>query len=168
LFFLVGMIEERPRPSKLSALGGLAAPAPPPAAFFLITTLSSMGLPLLSNFVGGFLILLGTFQERPTFAVLAAIGAVLSAACMLAMCRRVFFGEPGVADSSAPEIDLRERIVSVAAVVVMLVMGVGSPHFLRRMDVSVAALLDQAGRREIRVDHDASPPPVPLSEAARR
>jgi hypothetical protein len=48
----------------------------------------------------------------------------------------------------------------------MLVMGVASPYFLTRMDASAAALLEQAGRREIRVETPASS--ASPTEAARR
>ena len=159
LFLLVGMIYERLHTRQIADMGGMATPAPVLAAFFLVTTLSSIGLPLLNNFVGEFLILLGVYQERALYAALAATGVVLSAAYMLWMYQRVFFGEPRAEHAShLPDLTGLEKIILTSAAAMMLIMGIGSPYFLRRMDASTAALLDQAGSREIRVQEPALPP----------
>ena len=63
------------------------------AAFFLIVTLSSIGLPGLNGFVGEFLVLLGTFGVNKTRAAFAAAGVILSAVYMLWMYQRVIWGE---------------------------------------------------------------------------
>jgi len=152
LFLLVGMIYERLHSRQISDMGGLATPAPVLATLFLITTLSSIGLPLLNNFVGEFLILLGVQQERTLYTALAATGVVLSAAYMLWMYQRVFLGEASERNQTFPDLDRRERGILLAAVALMLLMGVRSPFFLRRMDASTAALLDRAGLRETRVE----------------
>ena len=44
------------------------------ATLFLLTTLSSIGLPLMNGFVGEFLILNGAFRARAIYGVLAATG----------------------------------------------------------------------------------------------
>ena len=44
------------------------------AAFFLVVSLSSIGLPGLNGFVGEFLVLLGAFQTIPIFAIIGALG----------------------------------------------------------------------------------------------
>ena len=153
LFLLVGMIYDRRHTRLIRDLGGLATPAPTLATLFLITTLSSIGLPLLNNFVGEFLILLGVFQENMRYTVLAATGVVLSAAYMLWMYQRVFLGEAAPANQNFPDLDAREKTILLPAVALMLIMGVFSPYFLGRMDASAASLLDYAGRREIRVQN---------------
>ncbi|PYT02948.1 MAG: Fe-S-binding domain-containing protein, partial [Acidobacteria bacterium] len=59
LFLLVGMIYERRHTRMISDFGGLSKPMPLFATFFVITALSSVGLPLLNGFVGEFLIMFG-------------------------------------------------------------------------------------------------------------
>src|SRR6059058_5129110 len=61
LFLLVGVIYDRRHTRLIEEFGGLANRMPLYAAFFLIVTLASIGLPGLNGFVGEFLILLGTF-----------------------------------------------------------------------------------------------------------
>ncbi|MBI4480224.1 MAG: NADH-quinone oxidoreductase subunit M [Acidobacteria bacterium] len=157
LFLLVGMMYERLHTRNIADMGGLATPAPLLASLFLVTTLSSIGLPLLNNFVGEFLILLGVLQERTLYAVLAATGVVLSAAYMLWMYQRVFLGEPRPEHAHFPDLSWREKAILVSSVAVMLLMGLCSPYFLNRMNAATAGLLDRSGSREIRVEQPAAP-----------
>src|SRR5262245_6899825 len=62
LFLLVGVIYDRRHTRLIEEFGGLANSMPLYAAFFLIVTLSSIGLPGFNGFVGEFLISLGTFS----------------------------------------------------------------------------------------------------------
>ncbi|OFV99605.1 MAG: NADH dehydrogenase [Acidobacteria bacterium RIFCSPLOWO2_12_FULL_54_10] len=159
LFLLVGMIYERLHTRQISDMGGIATPAPVLATLFLITTLSSIGLPLLNNFIGEFLILLGVLQERVLYAAIAATAVVLAAVYMLWMYQRVFLGETAAKQSSMTDLNLREKIILIPAVALMVLMGVCSPYFLHRMDAATVALLDHAGRREVRVENSIPKPP---------
>ena len=87
------MIYERRHTRLIDEFGGLANRMPLYAAFFLIVTLSSIGLPGLNGFVGEFLILLGTFGVSHARAAVAARGVILSAVYMLWMYQRVIWGE---------------------------------------------------------------------------
>ncbi len=151
LFLLVGMLYDRRHTRLIADFGGLATPVPVLSAFFLFTTLSSIGLPMLNNFVGEFLVLLGAYQARPVYAYVAAIGVILSAAYMLWMYQRVFFQEVSDANRALPDAGLRERFVLAPALAVMLWMGLGSPLFLRKMDGATAAILQQASAGRQRV-----------------
>ncbi len=93
LFLLVGMIYDRRHTRLIEDFGGLATPLPVFSTFFMIVTLSSIGLPMLNGFVGEFLILLGSFRANVTLAVFATTGIILSAVYMLWMYQRVVFGE---------------------------------------------------------------------------
>ena len=93
LFLLVGFLYERRHSLEISAYGGVATPAPWLSTVFLITTLASIGLPMLNNFVGEFLVLQGAAMPTSDWAVFAAIGVILSACYMLWLYQRVFFGE---------------------------------------------------------------------------
>ncbi len=148
LFLLVGMLYERRHTREISAFGGLAQRMPAFTAFFLITTFSSVGLPLLNGFVGEFLILLGAFGSAPWFTAVATSGVVLGAAYMLWMVRRVFFG-PLVheANRGLSDLGLREVVIATAMVIPMLWIGVYPASFLRPMDRAVAELLATLERR---------------------
>src|SRR6202140_3881008 len=83
LFALVGMLYERRHSLEIVDYGGVATPAPWLSTVFLITTFASAGLPLLSNFVGEFLVLQGAAQANFQWAIFAAIGVILAACYLL-------------------------------------------------------------------------------------
>ena len=62
LFLIVGMIYERRHTRMIADFGGLSKVMPIFAVFFMIVTLSSIGLPGTNGFVGEFLILLGSLS----------------------------------------------------------------------------------------------------------
>src|SRR5258708_29397488 len=70
LFLIVGMLYERRHTRLITDFGGLWKVVPAMSVFFLIVTLSSIGLPGLNGFVGELLILLRAVQvSRPLAAV---------------------------------------------------------------------------------------------------
>ncbi|MEO8129471.1 MAG: NADH-quinone oxidoreductase subunit M [Bryobacteraceae bacterium] len=98
LFMLVGYLYERRHSLEISAYGGVATAAPWLATVFLVTTLASIGLPTLNNFIGEYLVLQGVAQVNFQWTVFAAIGVILSACYMLWLYQRTFFGRmPGQA-----------------------------------------------------------------------
>lgn len=101
LFMLVGYLYERRHSLEIADYGGVATPAPWLATVFLITTLASIGLPTLNNFVGEYLVLQGASQARFVWAVFAALGVILSAVYMLWLYQRAFFGRWAGAGAAA-------------------------------------------------------------------
>jgi len=148
LFILVGMIYERRHVRDLAAFGGLAKVMPIFAAFFVIATMSSVGLPGLNGFVGEFLILIGAFAAMPWFAVVATSGVILSAVYMLWAVRKIFFGPlTNEANKVLSDLGLREKVVAVALVIPMIWIGVHPSTFTNPMDRAVTELLETMIRR---------------------
>ncbi|MHB8412471.1 MAG: complex I subunit 4 family protein [Candidatus Acidiferrales bacterium] len=144
LFLVCGMIYDRRHTYEFSELGGLAKPMPVLCAFFLFACLSSLALPILNGFIGEFMILIGTFHRHPVWAAWAATGAILSAVYLLWAYQRVALEKVTVAkNENLPDASPRERLILIAASVVILFMGVASPLFTHRMDATTNALLQQ-------------------------
>jgi len=143
LFLLVGMIYDRRHTKKIADFGGIAKVMPVFAAFFMLATLSSIGLPLLNGFIGEFLILLGVFKVNYIFAALGATGLVLGAVYMLWAYQRVMFGsldkEP---NRRLTDLNLREISLMVPIAIMIIVMGVYPKPFLSRIEPTVSELLD--------------------------
>jgi NADH-quinone oxidoreductase subunit M len=145
LFLLCGMLYERRHTYEIRELGGLATPMPRYASLFLFTSLAAIGLPLLCGFVGEFLVLGGTFQNQPQWAVWAATGVIFSSCYMLWAYQRVFYGEAaGSANSEMKDINRREQWTMVALCGFMLWLGVHANFFLRRYEVSCQTILQEA------------------------
>ncbi|MFP5429357.1 MAG: proton-conducting transporter membrane subunit, partial [Gammaproteobacteria bacterium] len=93
LFILCGEIYERMHTRDLREMGGLWTRMrylPPIALFF---TAASLGLPGLGNFVGEFLILLGSYKVAPVVTIVATGGLILAAVYSLLMMQKAFYGE---------------------------------------------------------------------------
>ena len=154
LFLIVGMIYERRHTRMISDFGGISKVMPVFAVFFMIVTLSSIGLPGTNGFVGEFLILLGAFQANIVYGVLAAAGVILGAAYMLWMFQRVMFGKiTNPKNEGLKDLNAREVITLIPMVALIFVMGIYPKFFFNKMDVSVEKFLkDFRGKVEMKAD----------------
>jgi len=156
LFLAVGIMYERRHTRLISEFGGLSKPAPLFAVFFMIFTLSSVGLPGLNGFVGEFLILIGTytseFNHAKLFTVLAASGVILAACYMLWMFQRVMFG-PVTKEENKRFADLNTREVVYLTMVLVFVVWIGVyPNtFLSRSQATVDSFIERVERARQRV-----------------
>jgi NADH-quinone oxidoreductase subunit M len=121
--------------------GGVANSAPVLSTVFLIASLASIGLPVLNNFVGEFLIMQGAAQANFTWTVFAAIGVILSACYMLWMYQRVFQGE---ARFTISDLNVREYVCVVPLVILMVWMGTYTQSFLPAVSNTTRQILDQS------------------------
>jgi NADH-quinone oxidoreductase subunit M len=144
LFLIVGMIYERRHTREISAFGGLWKVIPIFGLFFLITTLSSVGLPGLNGFVGEFLILLGTWgvpdgaKTAQWAAVLAATGVILGAVYMLWMFQRVMQGPLDRPENQKlKDLSLQEIACLMPLVIMMFWIGVAPNSVLGMFDQAV-------------------------------
>ncbi len=144
LFVLVGYLYERRHSLEIKDYGGVATVAPWLSAAFLITSLASMGLPMLNNFVGEYLVLQGAAQASFRWAVFAAIGVILSAAYMLWLYQRVFYGEtPDRVREHVYDMTGREWAAIIPLVLLMVWMGTFSQSFLPPISRTSEALLER-------------------------
>ncbi len=142
LFLVVGMLYERRHTRLIADYGGVTKKMPVFAVFFMVMTLSSIGLPGLNGFVGEFLVLLGTFKSNVLIAVIATTGVILSACYMLWMFQRVMFNKiTNPENSKLKDINKREVALLVPIVMLILWIGIYPKPLLSRMDVSVSHLL---------------------------
>jgi NADH-quinone oxidoreductase subunit M len=166
LFIIVGMIYDRRHTRLISDFGGLAKSMPIFAVFFMIITLSSIGLPGLNGFVGEFLILLGAFKKNVWLAVLAASGVILAAVYMLWMFKRAMFGPLDKEENqSLKDLNLREIAVLVPIVVMIVWIGIYPQTFLRKMDRSVEGFVTRAGKIITPPAHPLERDPVFMTES---
>ena len=146
LFLIVGMLYERRHTRMIADFGGLTKQIPIFATFFMIVTLSSIGLPGLNGFVGEFLILVGAFKSRILYASIATSGIILAAVYMLWMFQRVMFHEiTHEENKTLKDVNKREFAVLIPVVVLIFWIGIYPNSFLRKMDASVNHLLKQVG-----------------------
>ncbi|MFQ6114767.1 MAG: NADH-quinone oxidoreductase subunit M, partial [bacterium] len=152
LFLIVGMIYERRHTRLIKDFGGLAKQIPIFTTFFMVVTLSSIGLPGLNGFIGEFLILLGTFLSSKLFAILAATGVILAAVYMLWMFQRVMFGKLDKEENKRLlDLSAREIAVLVPIVVFIVLIGVYPNAFLKKMEPTVNHLIETVQTKQAHV-----------------
>ena len=145
LFLICGILYERRHTRLIDQFGGLSSRMPLLAIFFLLATLSSIGLPGLNGFVGEFLILLGTYgSAHPGYVFFAATGVILSAVYMLWMFRRVMFGPlDNPQNQKLADLNIREVLVLLPITIMMFWMGLFPGMFLDRITPSVEKFISR-------------------------
>jgi len=150
LFFLVGGVEERTGTTDVAALGrGVYVRAPRLGALLTFGAVASLGLPGLAGFWGEMLAMFGAFRpaavlDRPLFLVLlagAGVGAVLTAAYLLTMVRRVMQGPPEQIGPRLPDVVALEWAAWAPLVVLAVVVGLWPRALLGLTDPAVRGLL---------------------------
>jgi len=142
LLVLLGVMYERYGTYEIERYGGLAARTPRLATLFVLTTLALIGLPILNGFVGEFLTLSSGFATGHVWGALGTVGVILSAAYMLWMVQRVFYGPESALVHRSPAHDLaaREHLALWPMAILMVLMGVFSPYWIHAIDRGVHAL----------------------------
>src|ERR1700722_5358345 len=92
LFVLVGGLQERIHTRDLGNMGGLWAVVPRLSGAALFFSLASLGLPGMGDFVGEFLVLLGSYKISVAITVVGSLGILASTFYALRMVQRAFQG----------------------------------------------------------------------------
>ena len=154
LFTLLGLLYERYGTYDMRDYGGLAAKHSWIVTMFVITALAAVGLPMLNGFVGEFLILSGTMTSlvphHILWTVIGTTGVIFSAAYMLLMIQRVFYGRLGLRSEEVAgfDLNLREHIELWPFIALFLIMGVASPYWMRSIDTYGTVTADRRTRFE--------------------
>ena len=157
LFVLLGVLYDRFGTDRIAEYGGLAKKTPALATLFVITGLAMIGLPLLNGFVGEFLVLSSSFGISRGWAVFATLGVILSAAYMLTLIQRIFYGpqSQAVAANPALDLDLRDKFILYPLATLMLVMGVAPNIWLSGIETGVRDASERAAETrsdQVKVD----------------
>jgi len=146
LFLFVGLIYERTHSRSISDYGGLMKLIPIYTMFFALFTLASMALPGTNGFIGELLVLAGAFVDFKWYAAFAVLGAMLSAAYLLSMLKRVALGPvTNTKLIDIKDVNTRELIAIVSLAIFVIWMGLHPLPFLNLIHASAEHLLQQAG-----------------------
>jgi len=142
LFVAIGFLTERAGTRRIADFGGLARPMPLFAAFVGIALLGTIGMPGLGGFVGSFLIYLGSFPVQGALTAAALVGMVVAAGALFRMYGRIMLGPLDRSENRGMiDLDLRERAVTVVALLPLIWIGLYPNPILRRIEPPISALL---------------------------
>lgn len=136
LFILSGQLYERLHTRDMREMGGLWSRLPWLPAISLFFAAASLGLPGTGNFVGEFLVLMGSFAKTPWVVVIATFGLVFGSVYSLIMIHRAYFG-PARSEEPLPGLNCRELIMVLGLAVLLILLGVYPQPVL---DTSAAAM----------------------------
>ena len=139
-FVLVGAIYDRAHIRDIGVLGGLSKRMGVTSVFFAVAGLASLGLPGLSGFVAEFLVFVGTFKTYLPLAILAVIGAAITAVYILRLLAKVFFGPISPQWEHLTDINRMEMGAAGLLVFVLLFVGVWPLPFMDVINAGVSTL----------------------------
>jgi NADH-quinone oxidoreductase subunit M len=149
LFLLVGFIYERRHTRQITDFGGIANVMPIYTTIFVITAMSSIGLPFLNGFVGEFLIMIGMWNSAAVAhpyitTMFAGTGVIFAAVYLLWMMQRVFFGKvTNDKNKHLKDLSWRELGLITPLLFLMIFMGVYPAPFLNRTKNSVLTIQER-------------------------
>jgi NADH-quinone oxidoreductase subunit M len=147
LFFaVVGMVYDRAHTRSIPELGGMARVMPWPAVGFIIGSLVSMGMPGFSGFVAEFPIFLGVWNTQWLVAVIASISIIITAAYVMLVVRRVFFGQmPEKLAGHMGPVTPRDKLAIATLCVFMVGIGVFPVIMVPMVQTGVQHILNLLG-----------------------
>jgi len=142
LFLAVGQLYDRTHSRLIQDYGGVQKTMPRFVAFFCLFSVASFGLPGTCNFIGEFLVLVGTSFESYVMVLVSMGGIVLAAAYMLWMLQRVVLGQPQTPTiSQLTDLNVRELATVIPLAVLILWIGLYPSPLMEMMDASVTHLV---------------------------
>jgi NADH-quinone oxidoreductase subunit M len=126
LFVLAGALKDRLHTRELNSMGGLWETIPVLSGSGLFFAMASVGLPGLGDFVGEFMVLLGTYRTAPLVAILASLGMIAGAIYGLRMVQKALLG-PNLRNLKLHDARWPERLIFGSMVVGLLWIGI-YPH----------------------------------------
>jgi len=143
LFLCVGVLYDRVHSRMINTYGGVVNIMPKYAVMLMIFTLSSIGLPGTSGFIGEFLILLGAFKKSFLIATIASVGVILGAVYMLWLYKRVVFGK--IVNNELMKIsdlNISEIFILSCLALLTIFFGFYPEPLLKTIDPSISNLIE--------------------------
>lgn len=128
LFIMCGQIYERLHTRDMRLMGGMRGQFRYLPFFLMFFVAALVGIPGLGNFIGEFLILMGSYSRFPVFTIIAAASLVFAGLYGLILIHRSLFGQPNPEHSShltqpLKDLSLRELGILMIAVVGLVWLG---------------------------------------------
>lgn len=145
MFLAFDMLYQQLHSRYIRDFGGIAKTMPCFAAFFMVFSMSNVGLPGTSGFIGEFMILLSTFKANFWVTFLAASTLLIGATYTLWMYKRVFFGSithPAVTELK--DIGFLDTIIFVLLTAAVVFIGIYPNSLLNIFHASIGNLLHEA------------------------
>ncbi|OTG63058.1 NADH-quinone oxidoreductase subunit M [Acinetobacter sp. ANC 3903] len=145
LFIMCGQVYERLHTRDLRLMGGMRGQFQYLSFFLMFFVAALVGIPGLGNFIGEFLILMGSFGKFPTYTIVAAISLVLAGLYGLILIHKALFGTPNEEQKQhntnpLKDLNAREIVILLVCAFGLLWLGIYPQSFLDISNSSMAWL----------------------------
>mgnify|MGYP001100734386 CR=1 FL=1 len=146
LFLVAGMLVARRGSRLIADYGGWQRVTPLIAGTLLLSGLSALSLPGLNAFVSEFMVIVGTFQRYPVFAIIGATGVILAALYILLWYQKIATGpKPVEVAARTHDMSVREKFVVAPLIAAFLVLGFFPKPVLDLLEPAVTTTLQHVG-----------------------
>ncbi len=145
LFFCVGVIYDKAHTREIAVFGGVAKRMPLLATFFTFAGLASLGLPGLAGFVAEFMTFTSSYASWPVVTIICVFTMILTAAYLLWMLKRVFYGPFNVKWDWLPDASLRESIPLLVLAAFIVLIGIYPPILVNVITPTLHTLMHSFG-----------------------
>ncbi|MGB3684548.1 MAG: NADH-quinone oxidoreductase subunit M [Ornithinimicrobium sp.] len=145
LFLIAAMLVQRRGSRDIMDFGGWQRVTPLIAGSLLVAGLSGLALPGLNSFVSEFMVIIGTYQTYPVYAVIGTMGVILAALYILLMYQKVATGPKPQEWESTPDMSLREKFIVAPLIAAFLVLGFYPKVALDVLEPAVETTLQYVG-----------------------
>ncbi len=143
LFIMCGQVYERLHTRDLRLMGGIRGQFQYLPFFLMFFVSALVGIPGLGNFIGEFLILMGSFSKFPMFTILAAVSLVFAGLYGLILIHKALFGTPNEEQkqhytSPLKDLNTREVVILLICAFGLIWLGIYPQSFLDISNSSMA------------------------------
>ena len=143
LFLLIGIIYDRYKTRVIQYYGGLATVMPIYILIFLFFSMANIGFPGTGNFLGEFLIFVGSFRINIIITFFTAISLIIGAGYSLWLFNRISFGNLKIQyTNNFFDLNFREIIIFVPLICCSLFSGLYSGIFLTLIHYNINYLIE--------------------------
>jgi NADH-quinone oxidoreductase subunit M len=143
LFILAGMIQEKTGTRDIGKLGGLWKSMPRAGGAAMFLAMASLGLPGMGNFIGEFLVLIGSYGNHSVLTILAAVGLVPATIYSLWLIQRTFHGRPSE-EHRISDIGSRHIIVFASMIIILIWLGLYPQRILNTAGITTKTAVGSA------------------------
>lgn len=141
LFFCVGVIYDHAHTREIVAFGGVAKQMPLLATLFTFAGLASLGLPGLAGFVAEYMTFTSSYQVWSVVTIVSVFTMILTAAYLLWMLQRVFYGTFNTKWNRLLDANWREALPLITLAAVIVFVGVFPNFLINVITPTLSALL---------------------------
>jgi proton-translocating NADH-quinone oxidoreductase chain M len=143
LFLCIGVLYDRHHTRLLKYYSGLTLVMPMFSLIFLFFSLSNLGLPGTSSFVGELLILIGSFQQNYVVSILGTSGIFFGSLYSIWLYNRICFGNLKIQYNSIfLDLSRREFFIFYPLIFMVILLGIMPSFFLDYFYASTFLLLN--------------------------